>query len=233
MNPSRPLQRVVLSVDLACFALEDHQLQLLLVRRAEPPFVDHWALPGAAVQSDEPLDVAASRLLVERTGVWGTYLEQLYTFGDPGRDPRGRTVSVAYYALLSIIAHPRLRVGRGVRELAWSPLNTLPELAFDHARIVAYARWRLAQKLTYSPLPFWILPETFTLGDLRTLYEAVDGTHHDPSNFQKQMLARWDLAPLPGVRDRRTRRPARLYRYIGPRQIAGPPTSPYAPPEES
>jgi 8-oxo-dGTP diphosphatase len=102
-------------------------------------------------------------------------------------------------------------------------VDGLPQLAFDHARIAAYARRRLAQKLTYTPLAFHVLPETFTLGDLRTLYEAVDGRRYDPSNFPKQMLARWDLAPLPGVRDRRTRRPARLYRYIGPREIAGPP----------
>src|SRR5260370_40229310 len=132
MTEPQVVQRVVLSVDVACFALDGPRLKVLLMRRGESPFVDRWALPGGAVQFEEPLDSAASRLLVERTGVWGTYLEQLYTFGDPGRDPRGRTVSVAYYALLSTIAHPRLRVGRGVPELAWSPLNALPELALDH-----------------------------------------------------------------------------------------------------
>jgi 8-oxo-dGTP diphosphatase len=218
------MERVVLSVDLACFALDQGQLRLLLVQRAEPPFATAWALPGGAVQANEPLDAAAARLLAERTGIWGTYLEQLYTFGDPGRDPRGRTVSVAYYALLNAAERPPLRVGRGVSEVGWWPIDSLPALAFDHGRIAAYARWRLAQKLTYTPLAFHVLPETFTLGDLRGLYEAVDGRRYDPSNFQKQMLARWDLAPVPGLRDRRTRRPARLYRYIGPREIAGPPT---------
>jgi 8-oxo-dGTP diphosphatase len=218
------MQRVVLSVDVACFALDGPQLRLLLVQRSEPPFEATWALPGGAVQPDEPLDGAAARLLAERTGVGGTYLEQLYTFGDPGRDPRGRTLSVAYYALLNSAEQP-LRVGRGVREVGWWPIDGLPLLAFDHGRIAAYARWRLAQKLTYAPLAFHVLPEPFTLGDLRSLYEAVDGRRYDPSNFQKQMLARWDLAPVPGARDRRTRRPARLYRYIGPRDIAGPPAT--------
>jgi 8-oxo-dGTP diphosphatase len=198
---------------------------VLLVQRSEAPFATSWALPGGAVEPDEPLDTAAARLLAERTGIQGAqaYLEQLYTFGDPGRDPRGRTVSVTYFALLNNAEQAPVRAGRGVQDVAWWPVDELPQLAFDHGRIAAYARRRLAQKLTYTPLAFHVLPETFTLGDLRTLYEAVEGRRYDPSNFPKQMLARWDLAPVPGIRDRRTRRPARLYRYIGPREIAGPP----------
>jgi 8-oxo-dGTP diphosphatase len=219
------MERVVLSVDVACFALEGERLALLLVQRADAPFANSWALPGGAVEVDEPLDTAAARLLAERTGIGGAhaYLEQLYTFGDPGRDPRGRTLSVTYFALLNTGKQTPVRAGRGVHDVAWWPTDGLPQLAFDHNRIAAYARRRLAQKLAYTPLAFHVLPETFTLGDLRTLYEAVEGRRYDPSNFPKQMLARWDLAPVPGVRDRRTRRPARLYRYIGPREIAGPP----------
>jgi 8-oxo-dGTP diphosphatase len=217
------MQRVVLSVDVVCFALERDQLSVLLVKRAEPPFAEMWALPGGAVETDEALDAAAARLLAQRTAACGTYLEQLYTFGDPGRDPRGRTVSVTYFGLLNAARLEPLRAGRGVREVAWFAADSLPPLAFDHGRIAAYARRRLAQKLTYTPLAFHVLPETFTLGDLRTLHEAVEGRHYDPSNFPKQMLGRWDLAPVPGARDRRSRRPARLYRYVGPRDIAGPP----------
>jgi 8-oxo-dGTP diphosphatase len=217
------LERVVLSVDIACFALHGEQLALLLVQRTEPPFAGSWALPGGAVQPAEPLDAAAARLLAERTEIRNVYLEQLYTFGDPGRDPRGRTLSVTYFALLNASQPTPVQAGRGVQDVAWFPADELPQLAFDHALIAAYARRRLAQKLTYTPLAFHVLPETFTLGDLRTLYEAVEQRRYDPSNFPKQMLARWDLAPVPGVRDRRSRRPARLYRYIGPREIAGPP----------
>jgi 8-oxo-dGTP diphosphatase len=228
------IERVVVSADVACFALDADQLNLLLVQRFEPPFENSWALPGGAVRSGEALDDAATRLLAERTGVWGAYLEQLYTFGEPGRDPRGRTLSVAYFALLTAAQRQPLLSGRGVRAVAWQPVDALPQLAFDHGRIAHYARWRLAQKISYTPLAFYVLPDVFTLGDLRTLYEAVEGRRYDPSNFQKQMLARWDLAPLPGVRDRRTRRPARLYRYVGPREIAGPPNdelTPMTPPQ--
>jgi 8-oxo-dGTP diphosphatase len=217
------IQRVALAVDVVCFALREGELELLLVQRTAEPFAGAWALPGGVVGTDEALEVAAARILAERTGVWGAFLEQLYTFGDPGRDPRGRTVSVAYYALLPGDP-PAPRTGRGVRAAAWHPIAAgLPPLAFDHGRIAEYARSRLRQKLDYTPLAFHILPETFTLGDLRRVHESIHDQPFDPSNFNRQMLARWDLAPVPGVRDRRTRRPARLYRYIGPRQIPGPP----------
>jgi 8-oxo-dGTP diphosphatase len=216
------VQRVALAVDVACFTLREGALEVLLVRRRTDPFAGMWALPGGVVAADEPLDDAARRVLAERTGVWGAYLEQLYTFGEPGRDPRGRTVSVAYYALLPG-EPPSPRSGRDVAAAAWHPATALPPLAFDHGRIAEYARWRLRQKIDYTPLAFHILPETFTLADLRRVYETVHGQAFDPSNFARQMLARWDLAPVPGIRDRRTKRPARLYRYIGPQQIAGPP----------
>jgi 8-oxo-dGTP diphosphatase len=221
------LQRVALAVDVACFALRAGALELLLVRRTAEPFAGMWALPGGVVSADEPLEAAAGRVLAERTGVWGAYLEQLYTFGDPGRDPRGRTVAVAYYALLPG-EPPAPRTGRGVDAATWHPVTALPPLAFDHGRIAEYARSRLRQKVDYTPLAFHILPETFTLADLRRVYESIHGQPLDPSNFNRQMLARWDLAPVPGLRDRRTKRPARLYTYIGPPEIPGPPLAPQA-----
>nr|PZN61155.1 MAG: NUDIX hydrolase [Sphaerobacter thermophilus] len=220
---------LLLTVDIACFALVERELQILLVRRLEAPFAGAWALPGGPVRADEPLDEAAQRILVDTTGLWGVYLEQLYTFGDPGRDPRGRAISVAYYAILQpgAAGHPprrAMRPGKGVAEAAWFPIDALPgPLALDHGRIASYARWRLAQKINYTPLAFYLLPERFTMADLRAVHEAVAGERYDPSNFARQMLARWDLAPLPGVRDRRSRRPARLFHYIGAREIPGPP----------
>ncbi len=222
-------RELLLTVDMACFRLVNRDLQILLIRRLEEPFAGAWALPGGPVGYDEPLEDAAQRILVETTGLWGLYLEQLYTFGDPGRDPRGRAISVAYYAVLphaapESSARQSARPGRGVADAAWFPVDQLPgPLAFDHGRIAAYARWRLAQKITYTPLAFYLLPETFTMADLRAVYEAVVGQRYDPSNFARQMLAHWDLAPVPGARDRRTRRPARLFRYIGPREIPGRP----------
>jgi 8-oxo-dGTP diphosphatase len=222
-------RELILTVDIACFALAERELQILLVRRREEPFAGSWSLPSGEVETEEPLDDAGQRVLSETTGLWGLYLEQLYTFGDPGRDPRGRAISVAYYAILpsgvqTIRQRAATRLGRSVQEAAWFPIDKLPgPLAFDHGRIASYARWRLAQKILYTPLAFFLLPENFTMSDLRVVHEAVIGEHYDPSNFARQMMARWDLSPVPGSRDRRTRRPARLFHYIGPREIPGGP----------
>ena len=213
-----PVTKVVLSVDVACFTLAGGALQLLLVQREAEPFAGDWALPGGTVGRDETLEAAALSVLARRTGVQNAYLEQLYTFGDPDRDPRDRAVSVAYFSLLS--TRPAPLAGEGVLAAAWHGVGTTPPLAFDHAAIAQYARRRLAQKIEDTPLAFELLPETFTLAELRAVHEAVTGRPYDPSNFAKQMLTRWDLAPVPGVRDRRSRRPARLFRYIGERETA-------------
>src|SRR5919205_2826834 len=174
------MRQDLLTVDIACFALVERELQLLLVRRLDEPFASTWALPSGSVGSDEPLDDAAQRILVETTSLWGLYLEQLYTFGDPGRDPRGRAISVAYYAILppgtgASGNWPRVagQRGSGVSDAAWFPVDRLPgPLAFDHGRIASYARWRLAQKILYTPLAFYLLPESFTMTDLRAVYET-------------------------------------------------------------
>src|SRR5207302_1160465 len=104
-------------------------------------------------------------------------------------------------------------VGEGVSEVLWQPVDELPPLAFDHEKIVRRARSRLKQKILYEPVLFGVLPEHFTMADLRSAHKAIDSKSYDSSNFARQMLSRWDLAPIPGVRDRRTRRPAKLFRY--------------------
>jgi 8-oxo-dGTP diphosphatase len=216
------IDRVALSVDVGCFRIECGRLEVLLMQRADEPFASWWALPGGIVRPDESLLVAARRVLMERTQAPNDYMEQLYTFGDPDRDPRGRTVSVAYITLLPIGEYAT-RAGRGALSLSWAAAGSLPDLAFDHRQIVEYACYRLAQKVGYTPLAFRVLPEMFTMADLRALHEAVLGHALHPSNFARQMLARWDLSPISGARDKRTRRPARLYRYTGPPEIEGPP----------
>src|SRR5579875_2986908 len=143
--------QVALSLDVVAFALFEQSLHLLLMQRADAPFAHCWALPGGVVGADERLDDAARRTLAERTGVREVYLEQLYAFGDPGRDPRGRTISVAYYTLLPLGEHPAV-AGRGALAVSWHALDALPDLAFDHAEIVAYARSRLIQTLGATPL---------------------------------------------------------------------------------
>lgn len=219
------IDRVAVSVDIVCFAFRAETLQLLLVRRQTAPYAGSWALPGGIVQSRETLEDAARRILAERTGLSVAYLEQLYTFGDPERDPRGRTLSVAYYALLPPTALPTAaQPGRGVDALQWADAAAPPALAFDHGRIAAYARQRLAQKLAYTPLAFYLLPEKFTMADLRRVHEAIEGRAYTHlSNFQTLMRSRWDLLRVPGEVDRRSKRPAQLYRYGGPLDIPGPP----------
>jgi 8-oxo-dGTP diphosphatase len=214
------LERVALSVDVVCFRIVAGALNLILVRRSDDPFAGMWALPGGIVVEHEGLDAAAERVLRERTGVTSAYLEQLYTFGDPDRDPRGRTVSVAYYALLPSGEHT-LSAGRGVSDAAWFPVRDAPDLAFDHARIAAYAHQRLARKIDYAPLAFRVLPESFTMTDVRLIHESILGRPLHPSNFVKATRARWELEALPNERDRRARRPAQLYRYVGPREAPG------------
>ena len=212
---------MVLVVDVALFTVRDDRLEVLLTRRPRPPFQDCWSLPGAMVWPDDPIDAAARRALAEHAGIRGVYLEQLYTFGQPGRDPRGRWVSVAHYALVRPdeldTAGPR-----GEREVRWVDPRQIDEpLAFDHHQIVGYALRRLAAKAEYTPLLYRLLPERFTLGDLRHLWEAVADHRLDPSNFAKRVLAQGVLAAVPGAMDRRTRRPARLYRYVGPLDVPG------------
>jgi 8-oxo-dGTP diphosphatase len=218
------IERVAVAIDVVCFALREERLTLLLVQREAAPFAGEWALPGGVVRGREGLDAAATRILAERTGLQVAYLEQLYTFGDPDRDPRGRTLSVAYYALLAPTNATEPQAGRDVGALRWAPVDELPALAFDHTRIAAYARQRLAQKISYAPLPFLILPEHFTMANLRRVHEAIEGrTYTHLSNFQTLMRSRWDLLRVPGEFDRRSKRPAQRYRYGGPLAIEGAP----------
>jgi 8-oxo-dGTP diphosphatase len=219
------LERVAVSVDVACFALDVGTLKLLVVQRRKEPFSGAWALPGGIVGPRERLASAAQRLLLERTGMAGTYLEQLYTFDEPDRDPRGRTLSVAYFALLPTMPDGHaIKPGRMVDAGTWHSADALPTLAFDHGAIAAYARQRLAQKITYVPLAFHLLPEKFTMADLRHVHEAIEGRRYPhASNFQTLMRSRWALERVPGELDRRTKRPAQQYRYVGLQTVGGSP----------
>ena len=163
---------IQVTVDLVIFALRDWELQVLLIRRGVPPFEGRWALPGGFVRQGESLEDAARRELEEETGVRDVYLEQLYTFGDADRDPRGRIVTVAYYALLTGEAAP-LKAGTDAGAAAWTPARKHPALAFDHDRILTYALERLANKLDYTTVGFQLLPRKFTLSQLQRVYETV------------------------------------------------------------
>ncbi len=180
--------RPMVTVDTIIFVLRDDDLQVLLVRRRHPPFEGMWAIPGGFVEMDETLETAARRELQEETGLTGVPLEQLYTFGDPGRDPRGRSITVAYFAAVpagSVVA----RAGDDAAEVGWWSIYDLPPLAFDHDKILAYALTRLRYKLEYTAVGFSLLPEQFTLTQLQAAYEIVLGVRLDKRNFRRKILS--------------------------------------------
>jgi 8-oxo-dGTP diphosphatase len=204
--------RPSVTVDIVVFSLQDQQLQLLLVRRGETPFKDKWALPGGFVEMDESLEEAALRELQEETGIGEAYLEQLYTYGEPDRDPRGRVITIAYFALIPADASIRAEGGDDVAEAKWFPLGDLPALAFDHFEIVEYALRRLRYKLEYSAVGFELLPESFTLTEIQRTYELILGEKLDKRNFRRRIQQAGIIEATPHMRTGEGR-PARLYRY--------------------
>jgi 8-oxo-dGTP diphosphatase len=204
--------RPSLTVDCIIFGLDETgRLKVLLIQRAKNPFKDHWALPGGFVDMDEDLAAAALRELKEETGVENIFIEQLYTFGTPGRDPRGRVVSVAYFALVNLAAH-QLGADTDAQDVRWYALDELPVLAFDHALILETAINRLRGKVRYQPIGFELLPERFTLTQLQTLYQTILGKELNKRNFRTKILKMGILAEdkmLRGV----AHRPAQMYRF--------------------
>lgn len=204
--------RPALTVDVVIFTLRDSRLNVLLVQRGSPPFAGMWALPGGFVLMDESLEQAALRELEEETGVGRAYLEQLYTFGDPGRDPRGRVVTVAYFALIPAGAPFRAEGGGDAGKAGWFAADDLPQMAFDHAEITAYALRRLRYKLEYSAAGFELLPEEFTLSELQRTYELILGETLDKRNFRRRILEAGVIEETEHFRGG-DGRPARLFRY--------------------
>jgi 8-oxo-dGTP diphosphatase len=205
---------VAVAVDVAVFTVRNRALHILLVQPRGGAFAGQWALPGGRVRLEESLDRAARRELAAQTGLRGVYLEQLYTFGSPGRDPQGRVVSVGYVAL---IAHGgRFNgaplAGDKYAHVAWRPVSGLPRLGYDHRTVVRIALQRLRAKLAYTNLAYTLLPDAFTLGELQEMYEAIVGRTLDRRNFRKKILSLGLLRRHGGVR-RGRHRPASLYAF--------------------
>lgn len=207
-------KRPGLTVDCVIFGLdlEAETLKVMLIERDVEPFAGIWAIPGGFVHSDETLLEAATRELEEETGIKDVFLEQLYTFGDPGRDPRGWVVSVAYYALVSPEKH-YIHATMDARDARWFPVNDLPRLAFDHAEILDTALKRIRGKLTYAPIGFELLPQKFTIKQLQKLYEIVLGRNLDNRNFRKKIFAMDVLRELDEMQRGVPHRAARFYRF--------------------
>lgn len=192
-------------------------LALPFVLRTRAPFAGQWALPGGwLTPTESPVD-AAARTLAETTGLSPSYLEQLYAFGAVDRSP-SRVVSIVYWALLrsddvdaQLAAHAASVSGQAPENVSWFTVDELPDLAFDHRKIVDYALWRLRNKVGYSRVAHGFLPAEFTLAELREAYEAILGRQLDPANFRRQVEAAGNLLPTERFRTG-SHRPARLYR---------------------
>jgi 8-oxo-dGTP diphosphatase len=182
-------QNIHLAVDAIVFGYnKEAGVSLLLIKRKYEPFKGQWAIPGGFVLDDESLEDAVERELQEETGVTINYLEQLYSFGDPNRDPRKRVVSVAYFGLVKSSQFEKLRASTDAEEAKWFNIKSLPELAFDHQKIIDMAIERLRGKISYQPIGFELLDKKFPFSDLEQLYSTLLDRPIDRRNFKKKVM---------------------------------------------
>ncbi len=214
---------IAVTVDIVIFTIKNNDLHVLLVKRKIPPFQGMWAIPGGFVLKDESLEEAARRELQEETGVRDVYLEQLYSFGEPKRDPRGHVITIAHTALIDWKT-VELKATTDVEAADWYSVYNLPQLAFDHKKILDYALQRLRYKLEYTTVGFQLLPKKFTLTELQKVYEIILNKPLDKRNFRKKILTLSLLQQLNETKMEGVHRPARLYtfkkkEYVFPRGV--------------
>jgi len=206
--------RPMVTVDAVVFGIDADMLRVLLIQRKHEPYTGKWALPGGFVEMDETLDAAVMRELAEETGLTNVRLEQFHTFGAPDRDPRGRTISVAFVALIDL-KRRAVKAADDAEAVEWYTVDDLPELAFDHRDIILRARDTMKTHMRYSGVGAQALEQPFTLSDLRRLHEAILGTELNPGAFQREILGLAVLDPAevdgPGG--------VRLYRF-NPARVA-------------
>jgi 8-oxo-dGTP diphosphatase len=187
INKYKSHDRILVAVDCIIFGFDGRQLQGLFIKRGFEPEKAKWSLMGGFVNKDENVDAAASRVLNQLTGLSNIYMEQLYCFGDVGRDTAGRVVSVAYFALINIAEYSEQL--QHDHEARWFSLSRMPSLIFDHKQMVMKAKERLQQKVANHPIGFELLPEKFTLPQLQNLYEAIYEGPIDKRNFTRKILS--------------------------------------------
>jgi len=179
--------RILVAVDCIIFGFDGSELKLLLIKRGFEPQKGHWSLMGGFVDPEESMDEAANRILLNLTGLDKVYLEQLYAFGNPERDPLERTISVAYFALLDLNKYT-IQLSDQF-QAQWFPLKKIPKLIFDHHEMVKMAKAKLRYKASLHPILFELLPEKFTLPQLQSLFEEVYDTLFDKRNFSRKILS--------------------------------------------
>jgi 8-oxo-dGTP diphosphatase len=201
---------MAISVDCVIFGFDDNELKVLVIKSDLEEFNDLWSLLGDLVHLNEGTDAASYRILKEKTGLDDVFLEQVHTFGEVGRHPAGRVVTIAYYSLVDI-RHHQLKLSEN--ELHWHPVNEIQEMAFDHKQILLTCLDRLQSKVFERPIVFNLLPEKFSLRQLQTVYEAILGTKLDRRNFRKKFLMMNWLVDTNELEQNVTHRPGRLYTF--------------------
>jgi len=201
------------TTDIVIFTISDEQLKVLLIKRANEPFKDQWALPGGFLFEKEEPDKAVVRILWKKVEIKDVYLEQLYTFGSSGRDPRGRIITISYFALT-----PKDKIKIVVSDKVQTPtfrsVKQLPDIAFDHNRIITYALQRLRSKLEYTNVAYSLLPQYFTFNQLQRTYEIILNKKLDKRNFRKKFILLGLIKPTKKVLKGERQRPAKLYQFI-------------------
>jgi 8-oxo-dGTP diphosphatase len=207
------IQHPAVAVDVVILTIINGELRVLLTKRNTWPFIGLWSIPGTFVGIDEGLETAARRELEEGIHVDGIYLEQLYTFGDPKRDPRYRVITVVYYALVNANRLRHVLRQNADSDHQWLSMYNLPSLAFDHREILSYTLQRLRGKLEYTTIGFQLLAPEFTLTELQEVYEVILGRQLDKRNFRKKILSTEILEDTKSTKMEGPHRPARLYRF--------------------
>ncbi|MDT7833334.1 NUDIX domain-containing protein [Flavobacteriaceae bacterium S356] len=205
-------QKIRLTVDAVVFGYEDGIISVLLIKRKYEPYKGKWAIPGGFILENESLKKAVERELQEETGIKISYLEQLYTFGKPDRDPRGRIVSIAYFGLVRPNVFS-ISASTDAEEVQWFNIDDLPKLSFDHKEILNVATQRLRGKITYEPIGFELLDKKFPFSDLEKLYTTLLGRKIDRRNFRKKIISLNVLDELEEKISKGSGRPANLFKF--------------------
>lgn len=212
-NIVQKYKHAVIATDVVILTVEEGKLKVLLIKMKKKPFAGMWACPGGLVDGSESVDASAKRILREKSGVGNIYLEQLYTFGRVDRDPFGRVVSVAYFALIPEGSRLKVKTTDEYEDISWFDANDLPRLAYDHKEIIECALARLRAKLEYTNIVYSLLPEEFTLTEMQKVYEEILNKKIDKRNFRKKILSLGLVKKTGKTTLGRVSRPAELYKF--------------------